>query len=147
MTRTQKPPPAHKPATVARTITIGETKLNLKFDFSALARLEELYDCNAKELSAKLSKVDPVTGKLVADIRIGDMVKMIWAGAVKQHPDLTQDAVMDIMDAALDAAVGDRGTAMGQILSDTFDAFNAGQDGPAKANPPQAAKRKAKAAS
>ncbi len=110
--------PARRPSNVSRTITLSGKSHTLKYDFSAVAILEDLYDMPIKKLGEKFQNTD--------DLRILDVVRIVYAGLKHENPTLTVENVIDL----LDAAVAD-GATVGDILGEAFSAFDAsaGDDG------------------
>lgn len=111
-----------KAAVVERKIKLAGRDFTLRFDFKALGVLEELYDKSASEIIAGFTKPGP-NGKPVANLRIKDLQRVIYAGLTAHHPEVTVDGVIDLMDATLE-----QGGTMDGMLGSALAAFEAGQD-------------------
>lgn len=130
----------HKAAVTERPIKLNGVVYRLRFDFLALAALEDHYGRPATEIAAGFVTVDPVTKKATSNVRIRDLQAIIWAGMRRHHPEVSVDGVLDLMQASLDS-----GQPFEAMLTDALNAFDAGQDsgtdgGPDdKPSPPPAA--------
>lgn len=130
----QQPIPAtpeqRRPTSIKRVVTFNRnegtveeprivgTDFTLVFDFSAIATLEDLYDCPLKDLGEKF--------KDTSSLRIRDVQRMLYAGLRTHHPEVTLERTLAILNEAVGA-----GTSVGELLSETFAAFDAsaGPDG------------------
>jgi predicted ATP-dependent Lon-type protease len=106
--------PARRPSNVSRPIILSGVTHVLKFDFSAVAILEDLYDTTIKKLGKRFEKTD--------ELRIRDVVRIVYAGLKWQHPEptFTEETVIDLLDAAVTG-----GQKVGDILGEAFEAFDA----------------------
>lgn len=97
---------------------IERREFTLVFDFTAIATLEDLYDCPLKDLGEKF--------KDVKSLRIRDVQRMLYAGLRTHHEGVTYDGALRILNEAVGA-----GMSVGELLTETFSAFDAGagQDG------------------
>ena len=111
-----------KASIVERKIKLAGRDFTLRFDFRALGALEELYDKSAAEIIAGFTKTGP-NGKPVANLRIMDLQRVIYAGRRAHHPEVTVDGVIDLMDETLQS-----GGTMDSMLGSALAAFEAGQD-------------------
>ncbi len=136
----QQPIPAtpeqRRPTSIKRTVTlprnigteeapkIEQREFILVFDFTAIATLEDLYDCPLKDLGEKF--------KDVKQMRIRDVQRMMYAGLRTHHETITLDGTLRILNEAVGA-----GMSVGQLLTETFSAFDAGagQDGKTAEDP------------
>lgn len=98
---------------------IEKREFTLVFDFTAIATLEDLYDCPLRDLGDKF--------KDVKALRIRDVQRMLYAGLRTHHESVTYDGALRILNEAVGA-----GMSVGELLTETFSAFDAGagQDGP-----------------
>lgn len=141
MTQQPIPTPARRPTSVKRVIKlprrIGGTDENpeievreftLVFDFTAIAVLEDLYDLPLKEIGARFADVKA--------LRIRDVQRMLYAGLRTHHAEITLDGSLGLLNEAVAA-----GVSVGDVITETFSAFDAGagQDGKATGEDPQTA--------
>lgn len=126
---TDKPAPKRRPSSVSRDVTLGGQTLKLIYDFKAVARLEDAYDLPLAKLGERFSKVE--------DIRVRDLMRLLWAGLATHHEAISQDQVLTMLDAEVAA-----GTPVEQILGDAFAAWDAsagGEEAAPPSDPPTAA--------
>lgn len=99
-------------------------ELTVVFDFSAIAALEDLYDMPLKDIGERF--------KDTTSLRIRDVQRMIFAGLRTHHPEITFDATLVLLNEAVGA-----GVSVGEVMTDTFSAFDAGagHDGKPDADP------------
>lgn len=126
---TDKPAPKRRPSSVSRDVNLGGQTLKLIYDFKAVARLEDAYDLPLAKLGERFSKVE--------DIRVRDLMRLVWAGLATHHESISQDQVLTMLDAEVAA-----GTPVEQILGDAFAAWDAsagGEEAAPHSDPPTAA--------
>lgn len=92
---------------------IEQREFTLVFDFSAIAELEDLYDCPLRDLGDKF--------KDVKSLRIRDVQRMLYAGLRTHHAEVSLPGTLVILNEAVGA-----GMSVGELLTETFSAFDAG---------------------
>lgn len=134
--RQQPPPSGRRPTAISRVLTFPRFKnpddpaegivndeLRVVFDFSAVAELEDMYDCPLADLGDKFRDV--------RKLKVRDIQRIIYAGTRTNHPDLTMDEVL----ATLNRAVA-TGLPLAEIIAASFEAFDASA-GPDDTGEPQ----------
>lgn len=129
-----------RPVLPTRVIRLGDRDLTVRFGMRAVARLEEAYDDTIAKVAARFQpkavrdpetneivmvpqtddKGEPVPGgrmvpKMETPMRVGDVQKVLWAGLAEHHPEITQDGVIDLMEAEL-AKAGNLDNALSQTM-------------------------------
>lgn len=102
----------------SRQITLGGNSYTLQMGFRATAAMEDHYDAPIAEIGKKFEP-NPETG--LPTFRVKDAQVLLWAALLKHHPDLTQDDVLDLLEAELD----ERGS-LDEVMTETFTAWGAG---------------------
>lgn len=124
--RQQPPPtPARRPTSVSRVLKfprfvdpqdeskgVTNDEFRVVFDFSAVATLEDMYDCPLADLGEKFQDV--------RKLKVRDIQRIIYAGTRTHHPDLTEAEVLNV----LNRAVG-TGLPLATIIAESFEAFDA----------------------
>lgn len=122
----QTPPPAaRRPTSVSRVLKFPRFKnpenheegtiteeYRVVFDFSAVAALEDMYDCPLADLGEKFSDI--------RKLRVRDVQRIIYAGTRTNHPSLTEDEVLAILNRAVET-----GLPLATIIAESFEAFDA----------------------
>jgi hypothetical protein len=104
---------ARKPSSRSSSIQINGVTFQLKFNYDALASLEDLYDMSIQEVGDLLSKRKP---------RLRDVQRILYAGLRDNHAEITYEGVAMLLNEAIDA-----GVSMNEIMTDTFSAMNNAQ--------------------
>lgn len=140
--------PATRPAIPSRAIKLGGRDLTIRFGMKAVARLEEAYDDTIARVAKRFQpkavrdpetneivlvpqtddKGEPVPGgrlvpKMETPMRVSDVQKVLWAGFAEHHPEITQDGVIDLLEAEL-AEAGN----LDNALTETMKAWSASGD-------------------
>lgn len=120
-----QPPPGRRPTSVSKVLTFPRFKTpgdpdsgivkedyRVVFDFSAVATLEDLYDCPLADLGEKFQDV--------RKLRVRDVQWILYAGTRTHHPNLTQDEMLAILNRAVET-----GLPLAEIIAKSFEAFDA----------------------
>jgi hypothetical protein len=128
MTKPESGAPARrKPTLPTKQITLNGQALTLKFGYRASATLEDLYEMPIKAVGSKLSSGDGILLK--------DLEKVIFAGLREHHPDITMEGVRDLLIAEVE-----QGRQFGEILEETFSAFEGAAEETPAARPQKPAR-------
>ena len=123
--RQTPPPAARRPTSVSRVLKFprfvdpaNESKgtvldeFRVVFDFSAVATLEDMYDCPLADLGEKFRDV--------RKLKVRDIQRIIYAGTRTHHPDLTEAEVLNVLNRAVST-----GLPLATIIAESFEAFDA----------------------
>lgn len=109
-------------------IVLGSKPFTLKYGWRAFTAL-------ADELGCTVNNIDAV----VSNMPVSSLTVVLWAGLQRNHPDMTVDAVADLLDdgniAQAKVAVAKAGELFRASMQDAADVAEAGASAPA--DPPQ----------
>jgi hypothetical protein len=109
-----------KQSRLTREIKLGGKSLTLRFNYTALSCLEDLYDMPIDDVAARL-------GGEGFKPRLADVQRMIFAGLRADHGDITYEGVARLLDDAVES-----GKTLQSVLGEAVAALNAAQPDPAE---------------
>jgi hypothetical protein len=104
-----------KQSRLTRTIKLGATSYTMRFNYTALAVLEDLFDKPIDEVATMLSAEG-------FKPRLRDVQRMIFAGLRTDHPEVTYEGVAHLLDEAVET-----GQTLQSVLGEAFAALSASQ--------------------
>ncbi len=104
-------------------LSVGDKVYTLRYSHSALVKLEKLLDKGMVQIMEDLQKTE--------DMRLSNVVALLWAGLQKHHPSMTEEDAADLLDD-IDGGASGAINVIGEAFERAFSA-----PGTKGTNPPQ----------
>lgn len=107
-----------KQSSIAKLIHVGATPMTLRFNFTGLSALEDMFDMSVSEIGQRFNTPG-------YSARLRDVHKILFAGTRFDQPTLTYDQLEAILNAAIE-----EGKTLQEVMTEAFAVLSAGQPEP-----------------